>query len=157
MVAAVLLVTLMGCWMYVSALQSEREAKEQEKQDKDKQVAVLKEKVKQVQDFEQKKRVLEDKNRTIDQLEKARSGPVKVLDQVSRSLDPLKLWLLKLNLNNGSVEVEGRALTNDDIVEFVNNLRRTEAFTGIQLVESRATTENKINFYSFKLKFVLKV
>ncbi|MFO0774100.1 MAG: PilN domain-containing protein [Nitrospiraceae bacterium] len=153
---AVLLLTLFGCWMYVSSLQDEREAKQREKTDKDMQVAALKEKVKQVQDFEQKKKVLEDKNRIIDQLERARGGPVKVLDQVSRSLDPLKLWLLKLNLNNTTVEVEGRALTNDDIVEFVNNLRRTDAFNSIQLIESRASTENKINLYSFKLKFALK-
>ncbi len=156
MVVAVLLVTLMACWMYVSSVQAEREAKEQEKRDKDTQVAALKEKVKQVQDFEAKKKVLEDKNRIIDQLEKARGGPVKVLDQVSRSLDPLKLWLLKLSLNNGMIEVEGRALTNDDIVEFVNNLRRTDSFNSIQLIESRASTENKINLYSFKLKFALK-
>lgn len=151
-----LLVTLFAAWMYVSALQEEREAKQRDKADKDTRVAALKEQVKQVQDFEQKKKVLEDKNRTIDQLEKARGGPVKVLDQVSRSLDPLKLWLLKLNLTNGTVEVEGRALTNDDIVEFVNNLRRTEAFNSIQLLESRASNENKINLYSFKLKFALK-
>ena len=157
MFGTVLLLTLMGCWMYVSSIQTEREMKEQEKQDKDKQVSVLKEQVKQVQDFEQKKKVLEDKNRIIDQLEQARSGPVKVLDQVSRSIEPLKLWLLKLSLTNGTVEIEGRALTNDDIVEFVNNLRRTEAFNSIQLVESRASTENKINLFSFKLKFALKV
>ncbi len=153
----VLLLSLMGCWMYVGTVQAEREAKEAEKADKDKQVAVLKEKVKQVQDFEQKKKVLEDKNRIIEELEKARSGPVKVMDQVSRSIDPLKLWLQRLSLSNGTVDVEGRALTNDDIVEFVNNLRRTEAFRNIQLLESRASTDNKINLFSFKLRFALKV
>ena len=117
---------------------------------------VVKEQVKQVQDFEQKKKLLEDKNRVIDQLEQARVGPVKVLDYVSQSLEPLKIWLTNLKLTSDTVEVEGRALTNDDVVEFVNNLRRTDFFANINLQESKAAVENKINIFQFKLAFRLK-
>jgi type IV pilus assembly protein PilN len=152
----VLTVTLAGCWWYSSALDSELEARQEEKRAKEKQVAVLKEQVKQVQDFEQKKKLLEDKNRVIDQLEKSRVGPVKVLDYVSQSVEPLKVWLTKLGLNAEVVDVEGRALTNDDVVEFVNNLRRTDHFSNINLVESRSATESKVNLYQFKLVFNLK-
>ena len=152
----VLVVTLAGCWWYSAALDNELEARQEEKRAKEKQVALLKEQVKQVQDFEQKKRLLEDKNRVIDQLEKTRVGPVKVLDYVSQSVEPVKVWLTKLGLNAAVVDVEGRALTNDDVVEFVNNLRRTDHFSNINLVESRSATENKINLYQFKLVFNLK-
>ena len=89
-------------------------------------------------------------------LEKTRVGPVKVLDYVSQSVEPVKVWLTKLGLNAAVVDVEGRALTNDDVVEFVNNLRRTDHFSNINLVESRSATENKINLYQFKLVFNLK-
>lgn len=153
---AVVGLTLLIAWLYVGMLQEERQAKEQEKQEKEKQIVALKEQVKQVDGFEQKKKTLEDKNRIIDQLEKSRSGPVKVMDHLSRSLDPLKLWLLKMSMKEGRVEVEGRALTNDDIVEFVNNLRRTEYFTAIQLMESRAATEGKAGVFSFKITFSLR-
>ena len=152
----VLLITLASCWWYASSLDSEIEARQEEKRDKEKQVAQLKEQVKQVQDFEQKKKLLEDKNRVIDQLEKSRMGPVKVLDYVSQSLEPLKVWLTSLKVSADTVELEGRALTNDDVVEFVNNLRRTDFFSGINLQESRAAVENKINIYQFKLAFRLK-
>ncbi|MES4785710.1 MAG: hypothetical protein C4294_07715, partial [Nitrospiraceae bacterium] len=74
-----------GGWIYYSGmLDSEIENKQLEKQGKEKQLALLKEKVKQVQDFEQKKKLLEDKNRVIDELEKSRAGPVRVLDYVSQ-------------------------------------------------------------------------
>jgi type IV pilus assembly protein PilN len=152
----VILVTLAGCWWYSASLDAEIEAKQEEKQQKEKQVAQLKEQVKQVQDFEQKKKLLEDKNRIIDQLEQSRMGPVKVLDHVSQSLEPLKVWLTRLGVSNDVVEVEGKALTNDDVVEFVNNLRRTDYFSAINLQESKAAVENKINLYQFRLAFRLK-
>ncbi|HWG97243.1 MAG TPA: PilN domain-containing protein [Nitrospira sp.] len=152
----VILITLVGCWWYSASLDSELEARQEEKRDKEKQVAQLKEQVKKVQDFELRKKLLEDKNRIIDQLEQSRMGPVKVLDHVSQSLEPLKVWLTKLGVTSDMVELEGKALTNDDVVEFVNNLRRTDYFTGINLQESKAAIENKINLYQFRLAFRLK-
>jgi len=151
-----LIVTIAGCWWYSAALDEELEARQTEKSDKTKQVASLNEQVKQVADFEQRKRHLEDKNRIIDQLEKSRIGPVKVLDHVSQSLDPLKLWLVRIGVNGQNIDLEGRALSNDDVVEFVNNLRRTEYFTGIDLQESRSATESQLSVYQFKLAFRLK-
>jgi type IV pilus assembly protein PilN len=47
----VILITLAGCWWYSASLDSEIEARQEEKRDKEKQVAQLKEQVKQVQDF----------------------------------------------------------------------------------------------------------
>ena len=81
---------------------------------------------------------------------------MKVLDHVSQSLNPLKVWLVRLNLKGNSVELEGRALTNDDVVEFVNNLRRTDQFGTIKLMESRAGLDNKMNTYQFKLDLSMK-
>ena len=152
----VIVMTLAGCWWYSAMLDEEVEARQIEKSGKTKQVAALNEQVKQVADFEQRKKHLEDKNRIIDQLEKSRVGPVKVLDHVSQSLDPLKLWLVKVGVNGQNIDLEGRALSNDDVVEFVNNLRRTDYFTNIDLQESRSATESQLSVYQFKLGFRLK-
>lgn len=151
-----LVITLAGCWWYSAALDETIETKQAEKVDKEKRMAQLKEQVKQVADFEQRKKVLEDKNRIIDQLEKSRVGPVKVLDHVSQSLEPVKVWLVRIGLTGQSIDLEGRALTNDDVVEFVNNLRRTDYFTDINLQESRAAVESHVNLYQFKLMFKLR-
>ena len=154
---AVVMLMLAGWWFYGETLESEIASKQIEKGDKEKQLALLKDKVKQVQDFEQKKKLLEDKNRIIDELERARIGPVKVLDYVSQSLEPLNLWVVRLAMKGTAVEIDGRAMTNDDVVEFVNNLRRADYFASIRLVESRSGTESKQNVYQFKLSLTLKV
>ena len=151
-----ILIVLVGCWWYASVLDGEIEGLQAEQQDKQRQIAQLKAQVKQVEDFEKKKKLLEEKNRVIDQLERSRTGPVKVLDHISQSVEPLKIWLTKLGVSSDMVEVEGKALTNDDVVEFANNLKRTEYFTGINLQESKAASENKTNVYQFRLTFRLK-
>jgi type IV pilus assembly protein PilN len=151
-----LLVTLAGCWWYSGSLDDEIAMRQTEKLDKERQVVQLKEQVKQVSDFENRKKVLEDKNRIIDELEKSRVGPVKALDHVSQSLDPLKVWLVRMAVTGKEVDLEGRAATNDDVVEFVNNLRRTDYFSNINLQESRAAVESQLTIYQFKLGFRLK-
>jgi type IV pilus assembly protein PilN len=151
-----LVITLVGCWWYAASLDSEIEAQQEDKRNKEAQIAQLKEQVKKVQDFEQKKKLLEEKNHIIDKLEQSRMGPVKVLDHVSQSIEPLKMWLTKLGVSSSTVELEGKALTNDDVVEFANNLRRTDYFTAISLQESKAAIENKINVYQFRLAIRLK-
>ena len=75
-------------------------------------------------------------------------------------------WLLakmgKRVLRPGGLELTRRLLvdldihSDDDVVEFVNNLRRTDYFTDINLQESRAAVESQISLYQFKLAFRLK-
>lgn len=152
-----LLLTVGGWMFYGDALETEIAEKQVEKQGKEKELALLKDKVKQVQYFERTKKLLEDKNRVIDELEKSRAGPVQVLDHVSHSLEPLNIWLVRLTVKGSNVELEGKALTNDDVVEFVNNLRRAEYFSNIRLLESKSGTEAKLNLFQFKLNMTLKV
>lgn len=151
-----LVLIVVGCAYYSGVLDAQIEAKTQEKADKEKQLTALKEKIKKVEGFEQTKKRLEDQNRIIDQLEKSRGGPVRVMDFVSQSLDPLKLWLVSMTVKGNDVELEGRALTNDDVVEFVKNLRRTDYFGTIRLGETRSATEGKTGLFQFRLSLSTK-
>jgi type IV pilus assembly protein PilN len=107
-----LFIALAGCWWYSAALDDEISVRQAEKLDKEKQVAQLKEQVRQVSEFESRKKVLEDKNRIIDELEKSRVGPVKVLDHVSQSLEPLKVWLVRMTVTGKDIDVERRRSDN---------------------------------------------
>ena len=53
-----------------------------------------------------------------------------MLDHVSQSLDPLKLWLVRLNVRGNDVELEGRAMSNDDVNEIATALRAFHPTTG---------------------------
>ena len=154
--AVVIVLTVIACFWYASELDAEIQAKQLTKQDKEKQIAALQQQVKQVEDFEKKKKLLEDKGRIIDELEKKRGGPVQTMDHISQSLEPLKLWLVRLDIRDKQIDIEGKGLSQDDIVEFINNLRRTDYFSNIRLIESRAGAEGKTTIYMFKVSASLK-
>jgi type IV pilus assembly protein PilN len=126
-----------------------REAKKKELED-------LKRKVAEVEDYEKNKKLLENKNRIIEQLRKNQGGPVRLLDFVSQSLDPLQIWLIGLEDGGSQIMVDGRALSTDDIVEFVKNLQQSNYFTAVLLEESRQATEEGLAIYQFKLKMTVK-
>lgn len=148
-------VVLAGCLSYLFALNAKISRLESERTAANSQVEKLKEKVKEVENYELNKKDLEEKNRIIEQLKKNQTVPVLLLDHVSRTLDPLKIWLLSLSAQGGKVDIDGKAITNTDIVEFINSMKSTNFFSDIQLIESRQTLEANIPVYNFKLRCIL--
>ncbi|MFQ5456085.1 MAG: PilN domain-containing protein [Nitrospirota bacterium] len=112
---------------------------------------VLKNRVKEVKNFEEDKKKYEDNIEVIKRLRTKQSIPVRLLDEISRNL-PSQVWLVLLTENEGKTEIEGNALSNASIVEFINNLKRSSFFKEIHLVESRQIMEQSTPIYRFKLK-----
>jgi type IV pilus assembly protein PilN len=96
--------------------------------------------IQQVQHFEQRKAQLQQRVVLIEQLRKGQTGPVHMLDQVSRALPPM-LWLTSLRQlgPDGAVLIEGRATTQTTVSDFVNNLEATGYFKkSIDIVNTAA-------------------
>jgi type IV pilus assembly protein PilN len=124
LVGAVLLVG----WRYWSlGHQSARLAAETAKAQKE--TASLKSIIAQVADFEQQKAELQQRVELIEQLRKEQTGPVHMLDEISRSL-PQMLWLtnLKETPNSSEVLIDGRSNTLTGISDFVANLEASGYF-----------------------------
>lgn len=119
-------------------------------------LAALKIKVKEVENYEKNKKSYEEKIGIIEQLRKNQSGPVRLLDELSRGL-PDRVWLTSLVEQAGRVDLEGRAVTNAEIVEYISNLKASRHIKEIQLIESRQVNEGGIPVYNFKLKCLLVV
>jgi type IV pilus assembly protein PilN len=84
--------------------------------------------IQQVQQFEQRKAQLQQRVLLIEQLRKSQSGPVHMLDQISRSLPPM-LWLTEMKQTGDSVmTIEGRCSTLTGLSEFVGNLEASGYF-----------------------------
>ena len=83
----------------------------------------------QVQQYEQRRAQLQQRVALIEELRRGQTGPVHMLDQVSRALPPM-LWLTSLRQlgPDGSVLIEGRATTQTTVSDFVNNLEATGYF-----------------------------
>jgi len=151
----IVLVFVGACGYRWQMLVDEVALRTQIKESKTKELDALKKKVQEVEDYEKNKRLLEDKNRIIEQLRKNQGGPVRLLDYLSQSLDPLKIWLTSVD-GDAQVAINGKALTNDDIVQFIRNLQQSGYFTDVMLEESRQAPEEGLIIYQFRLKMSVK-
>ncbi|MFQ5543727.1 MAG: PilN domain-containing protein, partial [Nitrospiria bacterium] len=88
----------------------------------------------------------------IRQLRKNQSIPVYLLDEISKRL-PERVWLINLTERSGIVDLSGKATTNSEIVDFINNLKEASLFKDVQILESRQKQEGNVTIYSFRLKW----
>ena len=96
--------------------------------------------IQQVQQFEQRKAQLQQRVVLIEQLRKGQTGPVHMLDQISRALPPM-LWLTELKqAANNDVVIDGNCTTLTGLSDFVANLEASGYFKrSIEIVST--TTE----------------
>lgn len=119
-------------------------------------IAELKQKIKEVENFEQLNKTILQKNSIIEQLRKNQSIPVKLLNEANNLL-PNGVWLDKMTVSGENVSMEGYAFANSDIVTYVDNMKNSQIFTEVYLQESKSTTIENTPLYMFKLTFKMKV
>ncbi len=81
----------------------------------------------QVRQYETRKGQLQQRVTLIEQLRKGQSGPVHLLDQISRSL-PEMLWLTELKQSGAEITLGGRCTVQTSVSDLVGNLENTGWF-----------------------------
>jgi type IV pilus assembly protein PilN len=94
----------------------------------------------QVQQFEQRKAQLQQRVVLIEQLRKGQTGPVHMLDQISRALPPM-LWLTQLKQVGPDIVIDGKCTTLTGLSEFVSNLEASGYFKrSVEIVSTTSET-----------------
>jgi type IV pilus assembly protein PilN len=105
--------------------------------------ARLQEILKQVQEFENQRKMLEARVALIDELRKGQTAPVHMVDQISRAL-PEMTWLTGLSQNGYTLTMQGRCLTLTSLSDFIGNLEASRYFIRpVEIIESAVTSESK--------------
>jgi len=153
--ALILTVTVGGIaffWMQLTA----RAAELQEKVNIAKATVVdQKKKLEKVANVEESRKKVLEKIGVIEQLKKNQSGPVRLLDKVSRAL-PKGLNITSLVEGAAQVNIDGMAFSNNEVVRFVDNLKAERFFSEVLLLESRQSKVESIDIYQYKLQFKVK-
>jgi type IV pilus assembly protein PilN len=95
----------------------------------------------QVARFKKRKTELEKKIDVIDGLDKARTGPVRMLSELA-SRTPERLWLTSLTTKNGKISLKGKSLDNELVALFLRNLGESQYFENVDL-DSAKLSPNK--------------
>jgi len=129
-----------------SAVTSTRSLLEEKKARK----AELDEVLKTIDKLEKTKTKLDKKVKIITELKAKQQDAVRMMDEVSKAL-PDMVWLTKLSFTDNVLKLEGSALTNDLIADFINSLKASNFFFNEQFDGSNRKLDGGIDIFSFKL------
>ena len=114
---------------------------------------------KDLESFDQQKKVAGERLKTIRELLQARGTPVAVLDAIGQSL-PTRAWLTSLEVGTNpspTVSLQGSAYTNEDVSEFAEKLSESIYLSNVQLEEVRGLASgNTAETRNFTVKAVPK-
>lgn len=130
-------VTMLGLGWRYWALGQERARLERDIATSKREEQRLTEILRQVQDFENRRKQQEQRVALIDELRKGQNAPVHMIDQVSRAL-PDMTWLSGIRQDGYSLTIEGRCLTLTSLSDFVGNLEASRYFSRpVEIVDSK--------------------
>jgi type IV pilus assembly protein PilN len=117
--------------------------------------------IEQVQQFEQRRGHLQERVGLIERLRRDQTGPVHMLDQISRALPPM-LWLtqLKQSASSNDVVIDGRCASLAGLSDFVSNLESSGYFKrSVEIVSSvtEANKESGGDVVKFQVKAVFRI
>lgn len=136
-------------WVEASRLREQEEKNRLAQQEVTRLEAVLKE----VADFEDKKAKLQKKVDLINALKANQRGPVRLMDEVSNALPDL-LWLERMEVKGNVITLDGKALNPPAVANFLENLKRVQAFQEPKVNSITAASSGASNLYNFGLSFV---
>lgn len=128
----------------VASLQDELVALEQKKQSYQ---PILK----QIETLKKEKQMVEQKLDSIKKLQAGAQVTVRVLDEVASRTPTNRMWLSSLQHSTGRLQLQGIALDNETIAQYMQQLEASEYFEKTELTSSAQTDVAKQKLKSFSL------
>jgi type IV pilus assembly protein PilN len=109
----------------------------------------------QVQKFEASKAQLQQRVTLIEQLRRGQSGPVHILDEISKAV-PERLWLTEMTEKGDDIILAGMTTSLTGLSDFVANLEGSTWFKKpIDIVDSQVMSDPKTgDIFKFSIKAV---
>ena len=104
----------------------------------------------QVEKYRATKAAIESKLEVIAKLERSRSGPLHLLDELSVHA-PERLWVTTIEAENGRVQVKGMSLDNDLVALFMTALGDSAYFDNVELESTEAKEVDGLRLNQFQL------
>lgn len=149
-----LILIVFGCaaaYMHISMKLADERAQIAQKQQ---QIAQLQKQIGQVGRFKKLQKELRGKLEVLDKLKEGRTGPAQYLDELNRIMPP-KLWLVSFSESSGHIVIEGTALNEKVVAEFMRNLNGSSFFSNINLVQTVQAVSSGMKLQKFQLTFTV--
>ncbi|TLM68922.1 MAG: hypothetical protein FDZ69_01590 [Deltaproteobacteria bacterium] len=111
--------------------------------------------IEEVKQFEKRQTDLRAKLDVLAKLEKSRSGPVLMLDQLYRAM-PDQLWLTAIKEGGGKMVVTGISMNEETVAIFMHNLEASPEFANVVLKEIVQVSSEGAKTHKFDIDCVLE-
>jgi type IV pilus assembly protein PilN len=117
-----------------------------------KEVAIYEEKAKQVEEFKKQLDLLDKQIKVVDQLKMKREEPPKLLAKITEMMIAGRMQLTKMKVDDTTVGLDGVAMDNTTIAEFMTRLERCGLFTDVKLASSMQMIQFDVEMKQFQIK-----
>jgi type IV pilus assembly protein PilN len=98
----------------------------------------------------EQQKILQDKLNVINMLRKEKASPAKVLDELSID-KPEKVYFESVKKDGSRLGIEGVALDDETVANFMTNLRKSKLFKNVDLIVTEQIEVSKIPLKKFIL------
>ncbi len=123
----ILVLTAVGLGYWYWTLQQESARMSEEVAQAEQETIRLRNLITQVRQFDGRRAQLTQRVNLIEQLRRGQSGPVHMLDEISKSL-PEMLWLTDMTQQGNDVTIQGRCVNLTSVSDFIANLESSSYF-----------------------------
>lgn len=116
-----------------------------------KELETLNSKAKEMGEIQNKVKEFQSKNKVIEDINKKKSGPVRVMESLSAAT-PNALWLTEFKETGGTLSISGVAIDNQTVAEFLKMLATYPYFSNTELVEAVQTEQTGVTTRRFLIK-----
>jgi len=150
--SVVCLLSLMG-WSFIHLTTTLSDLKIEE-ENKQKELKTYEATIRKIADLEKKIKEIRAKLEVIRELERNKTGPVHLLDEIAMAVPKEKLWLSSMKETKGSLTLTGTAMDNETVALFMTNLEKSDYISGVDLQSAklREIKDYKLNVSDFILE-----
>lgn len=145
---------VVSSWWWTASLQEQVDALLQEKVVKMQALVRMKERLENLERYNEQKSLLINSIERIKVQDKEKAGPVTLLDGLSRNVGELDIWLERMQLESRMVELQGQSLSLEDIGKFMEALENDRIIRSLPVVEIFDRPEGGSNDFSFLIRFI---
>lgn len=135
---------------YAQGRVAELKKKEKAVADATEQVKRLDKIIGEVTSLKQEQQQLEEKLKILDALKQGRIGPVRMLDELAR-VTPRKLWLTSIEEKGSKLSIQGMAVSNFEVSQFMEELQRSQYFAAVELKRTSSKVQGDVKVVEFTL------
>ncbi len=157
LLVAVSMLLLVGgvCYIVHGSITANIAAIDQEISDNKREISSLKKKIGEVNRFKKLQEELRNKLKIMNELRASKSGPVHLMDELIKAL-PEKLWITSFAEKNGTAQISGVGLTENDVATFMTNLENSPYFLRVDLKVTKQKVQDGLRLQNFDLSCLVE-